>query len=172
MISKIALALATLSILILNNSMIASAFTTSIKPNILVQKETPEHLAAQALYYAENASTFNNQPEYQKQLKKAKKLILALPKSEAKKKLKRALDIHLVVEDLPDCEDSNSQQDLKTQNECTRKKLSKITDISPFAAQTVTQLEEELPIDISFIRIRPRLVQDAINWRKFVLPEI
>ncbi|MEM1172656.1 MAG: hypothetical protein AAGJ08_27170 [Cyanobacteria bacterium P01_H01_bin.35] len=103
-------------------------------------------------------------------MKKAKNLISSLPNSEAKKKLKRALDIHLVVEDLSDCDDN--EPDLETQNKCTRKKLSKITDISRFAAQTVTQLEEELPIDISFIRIRPRLIQDAINWRKFVLPEI
>ncbi|NEP76706.1 MAG: hypothetical protein F6K39_00020 [Okeania sp. SIO3B3] len=66
MISKIALAIATLPILILNNSMIASAFTPSITPNILVQQKTPENLAAKALHYAENASTFNNHPEYQK----------------------------------------------------------------------------------------------------------
>ncbi|MEB3340421.1 hypothetical protein [Okeania sp.] len=171
MISKIVLAVSTLQILIhTKNSIITIPFTTSIKPNILVQQETPENLAAQALYYAENASTFNNYPEYKRQLKKAKKLILALPKSEVKKKLKSALDIHLVVEDLPDCDDN--EPDLEIQNECTQKKLSKITDISPFAAQTVTQLEEELPVDISFIRIRPRLIQDAINWRKSVLPEI
>ncbi|WP_426590262.1 hypothetical protein [Dapis sp. BLCC M229] len=64
MISKIALALATLPILILNNSMIASAFTASIIPDMLVQKETSENLAAKALYYTENASTFNNYREY------------------------------------------------------------------------------------------------------------
>ncbi|MGB3508965.1 MAG: hypothetical protein WBA93_06940 [Microcoleaceae cyanobacterium] len=90
MISKIVLALATLPILILNNSMIASAFTVSIIPDMLVQKDTPENLAAKALYYAENASTFNNHPEYQKELNKAKKLILSLPNSETKENLIRA----------------------------------------------------------------------------------
>jgi len=39
MIGKIALALATLSILILNNSMIATAFTAPIKPYLLVKKK-------------------------------------------------------------------------------------------------------------------------------------
>ncbi|MDJ0515141.1 MAG: hypothetical protein QNJ74_02400 [Trichodesmium sp. MO_231.B1] len=42
---------------------------------MLVQKETSENLAAKPLYYTENASTFNNYPEYQKELNKAKKLI-------------------------------------------------------------------------------------------------
>ncbi len=78
--------------------MIASAFTTSITPNMLVQKKTPENLSAKALYYAENASIFNNNPEYQKELNKAKKLILSLPNSEAKQKLIPGLTIHVVVD--------------------------------------------------------------------------
>ncbi|MDJ0555165.1 MAG: hypothetical protein QNJ68_12125 [Microcoleaceae cyanobacterium MO_207.B10] len=170
MISKIALALATLPIFILNNSMIASAFTTSIIPDLLVQKETSVKLAAKALYYTENASTFNNHPEYQKELKKAKKLILSLPNSEAKENLIRALTLHIVVDYLFDCNHSNL--DFQNKQKCTLNGLSKITNISPFAAQKVKQIEEGMATDIGFITLKLGLIQDAINWRKSVLPKI
>ncbi|NEO55792.1 MAG: hypothetical protein F6K54_23610 [Okeania sp. SIO3B5] len=170
MISKIALAVAILPILILNNSMIAIAFTASITPNILVQKKTPENLAAKALYYAENASTFGNHPEYQKELNKAKKLILSLPNSEAKQNLIRALAIHIVVDYLFDC--ASSDLDFQNQKECTLNGLLKITEISHFANQTVKQAKEGIPVSIDFITIKPRLIEDAIKWRKSVLPRI
>ncbi len=170
MMNKIALTLARLSILVLNNPTIASAFTASIKSDMLVKKETPENAAAKALYYTEVASTFNNYPEYQKELKKAKKLVLSLPNSEAKRNLIRALNIHFVVDDLFDCK--SSYLDLQKQNNCSLNRLLRITDISPFAAQTVKQVREGIPIDVNFIRIQPRLIRDAINWRKSVLPKI
>ena len=170
MISKIALTLATLPILILNNSMIANAFTVSIIPDMLVQTKRPENLAAKALYYTENASTFNNHTEYQKQLNKAKKLVLSLPNSEKKQSLIRALDIHIVVDYLFDCNDSNL--DFKKQKKCILNELSNITNISSFAAQKVKQIEEGMATNISFITLQQGLIQDAINWRKSVLPKI
>lgn len=213
MISKIALAFATLPIFILNNSMIANGFTASITPNILVQKKTPENLAAQALYYAENASTFNNHREYQRELNKAKRLILSLPNSEAKQNLIRALIIHFVIDDLFDCHYINFEQEeeeeecisvnqekakecallkqekekegtwfnqekesisvnRKKENNCSFQQLLKIIDISPFAAKIVNLIKEGVPIDISVTTIQPRLIQDARNWRKSVLPKI
>ncbi|OZH55435.1 hypothetical protein AFK68_04650 [Hydrocoleum sp. CS-953] len=67
--------------------MIATAFTALIKPDTLVKKEIPENIAAKTLYYPEVTSTLNNYPEYQKELNKAKKLVLSLPNSEAQRNL-------------------------------------------------------------------------------------
>ncbi|MGD1703974.1 hypothetical protein ACP6PM_29890 [Dapis sp. BLCC M229] len=136
--------------------MIASAFTASIKSDILVKKETPENAAAKALYYTEVASAFNNHPEYQKELNKAKKLVLSLPNSEAKRNLINALAIHIVVDYLFDC--ASRDLDFQNQKECTLYGLLKITNISPFANQTVKQLKEGIQISIGFITIQPKLI--------------
>lgn len=103
-------------------------------------------------------------------MNKAKKLILSLPNSEAKQNLINALTIHIVVDYLFDC--ASSDLDFQNKKECTLNGLLKITDISPFAYQTVKQVKEGIPISIGFITIQPRLIEDAIKWRKSVLPKI
>jgi len=103
-------------------------------------------------------------------LKKAKKLVRSLPNSEAKRNLINALAIHIVVDYLFDC--ASSDLDFLNYKECTLNGLLKITDISPFANQTVKQVKEGIKISIGFITIQPQLIQDSLNRRKSVLPKI
>lgn len=97
-------------------------------------------------------------------------MILSLPNYEARENLIRALKIHIIVDSLFYCQDVNLN--LQQQNNCILKQLLKITNISHFAAQIVKQVKEGIPIDISFIRIQPRLIQDARNWRQSIFSKI